>query len=273
MVGGQGRSAGEPLAVGRLQGQRGAHVAVLHAGRGPAACRGRAAGGGALTCRGCRPAAAPPARRTPPPCHTAHRVPGSPGQRCWAGTARQEGGRGAQAGRCWAPTAQPVAPRQTGSSPRRPVRVGSAAGARAVGCCNQTAQLPRLPPPSGPQPAGRTWLPMCSRSLKPRVTTSAVRSPLRSSSALVATYEGPERSTGGGQVESCARAAGALLRRRAAAQQLAPAAGATHQGNTMLPTCADPSPPLCPCGWRRCARCPAGRPAGAAPLSPTPARA
>lgn len=37
---------------------------------------------------------------------------------------------------------------------------------------------------------GRAWLPMCSRSLKPAVTTSAVRSPLRSKSALVATWDG-----------------------------------------------------------------------------------
>ena len=34
---------------------------------------------------------------------------------------------------------------------------------------------------------GRAWLPMRSASAKPRLTTSSVRSPLRSSSALVAT--------------------------------------------------------------------------------------
>jgi len=42
---------------------------------------------------------------------------------------------------------------------------------------------------------GRLWLPMCSRSRKPRVVTSAHRSPLRSSSALVATWR--ERALGG----------------------------------------------------------------------------
>ena len=35
-----------------------------------------------------------------------------------------------------------------------------------------------------------TWLPMCSKSRKPELTTSAQRSPLRSSSALVATWRG-----------------------------------------------------------------------------------
>lgn len=40
-----------------------------------------------------------------------------------------------------------------------------------------------------------TWFPMCSRSRKPRVTTSAVRSPLRSSRALVATCG--DRAAGG----------------------------------------------------------------------------
>ena len=79
-----------------------------------------------------------------------------------------------------APKAARAAPSSSASisAPSTPTRPGSSATRSYSRLGSVTLRSNRR---------GRAWLPMRSRSPKPRLTTSRVRSPLRSSRALVAT--------------------------------------------------------------------------------------